>query len=106
MSEPDAQALARELARVRDTLNFFMDPLTHGLYPQRDHRHYSPATRFKGSAQDQLFQIFKIIDCEVRRIYEAAKAAGVDLNEISIDYPAVFDELSRATGITETGHED
>jgi hypothetical protein len=102
----EIETLARELARVRDTLNYFMDPLTHGLYPQRNHANYSPATQFRGSAQDQLFQIFKIIDYEIRRLASAALKAGIDLNEVHLDYPSIFDEVSRATGITETAHSD
>jgi hypothetical protein len=102
----EIEILLHELARTRATLNYFMDPLTHGLYPQRDLTHYTPATRFRGSAEDQIFQIFKIIDYEVRRLAEATRETGIDLNEIPLDYPAIFDDLSRATEITETGHSD
>ncbi len=100
------KALSQSLARTRDTLNYFMDSLTHGHYPQRDPRTYKAAMRFRGSAEDQVFQIFKIIDYEVRRIADSARAVGIDLNAVQTDYPTIFDELSRSTGITETGHSD
>jgi hypothetical protein len=97
------EKLAYELARTRYVWNHFIHTLCGGLYPQRG-RGYKPGVRFQGTAEELVFEIYKIMDGEVGRIHDAAKEVGVDLNSIPLDEDAVFDVITRSTGLTEKSH--
>ncbi len=99
---PDQELVARlayELTRNREVLNYFLGALVDGWYPGREH---SFGAKFTGSDRQRLEQIFKIRDVEVRRITSVLYEIGLDA--IPIDYPAVYDELSKATEITAHSH--
>lgn len=98
------QALSKELARTRHVWGHIVHGLCHGLYPARDSRVYKGGTNFKGSDWEGLFEIFKILDFEVRHIQGVMRKLDIEPNYILIDPCKVFDEISKATGLTEESH--
>ncbi|MEK7511235.1 MAG: hypothetical protein AAB582_03295 [Patescibacteria group bacterium] len=103
LSTPLEEMLARELLRTRFVWNNFIHNLSQGRYPER-----VPGTGdnepFKGSDEDCLFQIFKVMDFEVRHLGSVLNEMGVETGlDPSVEMD-IFDQVSNATGITTKTH--
>ena len=104
-NEHRTEMLMQELVRTREVWNNFIHNLCHGFYPERTPGSRSLAN-FSGSDEDGLLEIFKIMDYEVRHIGNVLGKSGFDPTRfLSVEEAErIFDEVSAATGITETSH--
>lgn len=98
------EQLVAELLRAQYVWNNFVHNLCHGLYPERFPG--SAHGQFEGTSEDRMFQIFKIMDHEVRHVGKALQDLGFDVPQLPENHKKIFEQLSLATGITENGHSD
>ncbi len=100
---PLEETLASELLRTRVVWNNFVHNLSHGRYPER-----VPGSgdneSFKGSAEDRIFQIFKVMDFEVQHIGNVLNEMDIETRQDPSALIDIFDEVSKATGITTKIH--
>jgi hypothetical protein len=91
-----------ELARQRYLWNTHVHWLAHGFYPPRGAS--ARANQFKGTDQDRLFELFKIMDGEVRRLAGVLESVGAARKLSAEEEAAVHDEISARTGLTASSH--
>jgi hypothetical protein len=102
--EPKLSQAAVALATQRYIWNHYIHWLCHGFYPPKESG--TAAVQFDGDAHDQLHQIFRIMDTQVRDLADILQALGFNPGEVPLDVKAVFEKISRRTGLTEKSHEN
>lgn len=98
------QQLASELLRTEYVWGNHIHNLCHGLNPER-----TPGVlqgQFKGTAEERIFAIFKIMDHEVRHIRDTLRNLGIEVPQLPANHEELFDQIAKATGITENGSTD
>jgi hypothetical protein len=96
------ELLVSELARTEYVWSNFIHYLCNNLYPERIPGELTQ--RFKGSKEEINFEIFKIMDHEVRHIRRRLTELGHELPQYPANCLEIFDDISKATGITTTSH--
>lgn len=98
------EQLVAELQRTEYVWSNHIHNLCHGFYPERTP--VSPHDQFKGTPADRIFQIFKVMDHEVRHIRKVLSGLGINIPQLPPNHEEIFEEMAKATGITENSHKD
>lgn len=100
---PDQEVVARlayEIKRASLVWNYFAGNVIDGFYPPS--KMGERTERFRGTDREQIEQLFKIRDHEVR--YLSALLRELGLENVPIDYTTVYEHVSKSTEITKISH--